>query len=191
MIKKAKAELRKKLRAQLSKQEKRSLQEASSIICNRIISTVSLPENIAIFSAHGSEIHLSALHQLAPDKKFLYPLCHPQGVISYHHVTSTDELVPGKHGILEPDPKIHTEVLHANIHVFFCPGLAFGKDGSRLGHGGGYYDRALAEKSTNHHVLVCAIALDEQVFDSVPSESHDIKMDQIITENGSYHCQTC
>lgn len=191
MIKAAKDKLRKTINTQLATQDHNEINKASATICKRITDTLSPPENIAIFSAHGPEIDLSSLHQLCPDSKLLYPLCQSPGVISYHHVASPSELAIGKYGILEPDPAKHPEVTIPDIDMFFCPGLAFGKDGSRLGHGGGYYDRALAKRSTSREVLICAVALDQQVFDTLPCEDHDIKMHQIITEKQSYHCHTC
>ena len=58
--------------------------------------------------------------------------------------TNIKELTPGMLGILEPDPAKHAEVAISDIDIFLCPGLAFGRDCTRLGHGGGFYDRTLA-----------------------------------------------
>lgn len=191
-----KTQFRKKRRSQLSKVSKAEIQKASLQICDSIVnhnlltSRLTNLQYIATFAAHGAEINLSSLHAIIPEKKLLYPLCHPQGKLSYHHVTSYQELHPGKYGILEPDPRLHTEINISDIELFLCPGLAFGKDGTRLGHGGGYYDRALVQKSAIHIPLICAVALDQQVFDTLPTEDHDIRMDMIVTESGIRHSQT-
>lgn len=83
-------------------------------------------------------------------------------------------------GILEPRPKLHPEIETSQIDVFLCPGLAFGHDGSRLGHGGGYYDRTLE----NFSGKICGIALNAQILETVPHTDHDVIMQHIITETG-------
>jgi len=60
--------------------------------------------------------------------------------------------------------------------------LAFDHNLNRLGYGGGFYDRFLA----NTTALKIAIAYDFQVKESIPSEAHDIKMDFIVTEQRIY-----
>ena len=85
-------------------------------------------------------------------------------------------------GILEPNPKKHAEVAIAEIDYFLCPGLAFGRDRTRLGHGGGFYDRVLLQRSQTATTI--GIALSIQIRDSVPHAEHDIHLDHILTENG-------
>ena len=63
------------------------------------------------------------------------------------------------------------------IELAIIPGVAFDKSGARMGRGKGYYDRLLS--TTN--ALKIGICYDCQLIDSIPQESHDIKMDAIIT----------
>lgn len=84
--------------------------------------------------------------------------------------------VPGRYGILEP--RADAAVLPLNgLEVVFVPGLAFSKDGYRLGRGKGYYDRLLAEIAG----LKCGIAFDFQVGIDLPVEPHDVRLDYIAT----------
>jgi len=66
--------------------------------------------------------------------------------------------------------------------VIVMPLLGFDKRGTRLGYGGGYYDRTLATLS-NRPKLV-GFAYDVQQFDDVPRLAHDIPLDAVVTETG-------
>lgn len=137
-------------------------------------------QTIAVYASHGPEVSLASLASLLPDKRLVYPLCHAPRRLSFHHVTRLSELSAGTLGIPEPNAGLHPEVALADIDLILCPGLCFGLDGSRLGHGGGYYDRALEHYSG----VVCGVALEQQIKPSVPHDDHDILMDWLVTENG-------
>ncbi len=66
--------------------------------------------------------------------------------------------------------------------VVVVPGLAFTSTGDRLGQGGGWYDRFLADIRDDCHVIGVCFA--EQVVDLVPVEGHDIGMDHVVTDHG-------
>jgi 5-formyltetrahydrofolate cyclo-ligase len=68
----------------------------------------------------------------------------------------------------------------SDAQLIVVPALAAGLDGSRLGRGKGYYDRALASATAPRIVAVH----DSEVFDSVPSERHDELMDAICSCSG-------
>lgn len=88
----------------------------------------------------------------------------------------------GAHGIPEPRQP-WTEVAGESLDVVFVPGLMFGRDGSRLGMGGGHFDRFLHEHPTPLRV---ALAFSSQLVDSLPLEGHDQGMDVIVTEEGRH-----
>jgi|TARA_B110000483_G_scaffold241191_1_gene323588 5-formyltetrahydrofolate cyclo-ligase len=179
----SKFELRSKIRSELGSLPQDSIDEASQKTCQHIASSEDFTGKaltIAVYAANGPEISLIDLHQTLPQSRLVYPLCHDGGRLSFHHTSNPTELTPGMLGILEPDPKTHKEVTISEIDLFLCPGLAFGLDGSRLGHGGGYYDRALAQFNGS----IYGIAISLQLTDSVPHEDHDISMHSLITEKG-------
>lgn len=91
---------------------------------------------------------------------------------------SKEELVPDKHGILEPIPNDQTKI-EGNQALIIMPGVAFDEQKNRVGYGGGFYDRYL-EKHPNLKKI--AIAYEFQVMDSVPAEEFDQRLDCIITE---------
>ena len=60
------------------------------------------------------------------------------------------------------------------------PGVAFDMQGYRLGFGKGFYDRALATRSNQGKVV--GLCHHFQLVPHVPHESHDVKMDMVVTE---------
>lgn len=183
---------RKVLSKKLSRLSIADITKNSQRICQKILQSFNYrtTKNIATFAAHGTEPNLTSLHNLLPTQNFLYPLCHPKGILSYHHVTEPDELLIGKYGIREPDPSVHPEIDLYDIDLFLCPGLGFSTNGYRLGHGGGYYDRALEKRNTTRSVDICGIGFHLQLSDELLCEKHDIQMDYLITEKDIFHCQT-
>jgi 5-formyltetrahydrofolate cyclo-ligase len=91
----------------------------------------------------------------------------------------TEQLTPGKYGILEPLSHIKAvETIHTNL--ILVPGRVFGIQGQRIGRGKGYYDRFL-EKT--HQAIRIGIGFESQVITAnIPQFEHDQKMDFILTE---------
>ena len=90
------------------------------------------------------------------------------------------DLVKNSYGIFEPAP---AEIDIAKATAILIPALRVGRDGSRLGRGAGYYDRALANvpaHSTGGPIRICLV-FDDEVDESVPSEPHDALIDLIVT----------
>lgn len=66
--------------------------------------------------------------------------------------------------------------------VLVIPGLAFTKDGCRLGRGKGFYDRYL----TNFTGLKIGVCFECQIYDQLPTNEHDQRLDWLITEKNIY-----
>jgi len=67
--------------------------------------------------------------------------------------------------------------------LILMPLLGFDRDGTRLGYGGGYYDRTLA--SLAKRPMLVGLAFATQEFDEIPRDGHDIPLDAVITEEGA------
>ncbi len=67
--------------------------------------------------------------------------------------------------------------------LMLIPGLAFDKNGFRLGRGRSFYDQYL---SGRNDILKIGVTWSEQVVDQVPVEDHDQRVDEIITEQGRW-----
>ena len=89
------------------------------------------------------------------------------------------DLEPGTYGILEPKKNLVKPYPLQQIGFVIVPGIAFSRDGHRLGRGKGYYDRFL--KLLPSETQKIGIAFDFQLFDSVPANEFDVKVDQVIT----------
>lgn len=100
-----------------------------------------------------------------------------------------DDLQPGYAGIMEPSLDLIPWVQEPSRPVVvLVPGLAFTKEGYRLGYGGGFYDRFAAEhgwlRKSGAHVLKVAPTFGAMVVDQVPMDAHDVVVDVVITEDG-------
>ncbi len=90
-------------------------------------------------------------------------------------------LASGAFGLLEPSgPAL---ALH-EIAAFVIPGIAFSRDGGRIGWGRGYYDATLA--AARPDALRIGLAFDCQLVAEIPREAHDIGVDLVVTETASY-----
>jgi 5-formyltetrahydrofolate cyclo-ligase len=69
--------------------------------------------------------------------------------------------------------------------IILMPLLGFDKHGTRLGYGGGYYDRTLAHLTRRPKLLGFAFA--RQEVDYIPREAHDVPLDAVVTEIGVRH----
>lgn len=93
-------------------------------------------------------------------------------------VHNLSDLKVGAHDILEPNENCDT--LDKNkIDIVVVPLVAFDKKGTRLGYGGGYYDRFLGDLDSCKKI---GIAFSVQELEQIEKEDHDVKLDMIITE---------
>lgn len=90
------------------------------------------------------------------------------------------DLVKNSYGIHEPAA---SDIDISSASAILIPALRVSRDGSRLGRGAGYYDRALANvptHATGGPIRICLV-FDDEVDDLVPSEAHDAPIDVIVT----------
>ncbi|MCL2606470.1 MAG: hypothetical protein FWD93_04240, partial [Coriobacteriia bacterium] len=124
-----------------------------------------------------------------------------KGVLGMHFAM-LEELAPGSFGIPEPNADFPI-AQPKDIVVMLVPGVAFDRQGNRLGYGKGYYDRYLSaqylstqqvpkqhfsnQNLTAHspaipkRPVLIGISFDKTLYGQIPSEVHDIKMDYIVT----------
>lgn len=110
--------------------------------------------------------------------RIAYPCIEAPGVLGLHFVDHELDLVPGPFGLSQPSEHA-PRAPHALIDAILVPGVAFDEHGSRLGYGGGYYDRLLPQCRPD--CIRIGIAFDEQVLGHIPAEEHDQRVDVIIT----------
>ena len=89
------------------------------------------------------------------------------------------DLAPGAFGILEPQA---TQVVEpAAIDLVLVPARGFDRQGNRLGRGGGYYDRYMAQPT--FRAVRCGIAFAAQLLDPLPPDPHDLPIHLLVTEH--------
>lgn len=84
-------------------------------------------------------------------------------------------VAPGYAGI--PEPAADEPVASDETALVLMPGLAFDPQGHRIGYGGGFYDRFLAQEP-NHPTLALCYAF--QMLDELEMEAFDIPVDQVL-----------
>ncbi len=87
-------------------------------------------------------------------------------------------LTAGVWGIREPTP----EAAEVEPDILLVPLLAFDRTGHRLGYGGGYYDRTIAELRARKPVVAVGLAFAAQEVPEVPATPRDARLDLVLTE---------
>ncbi|MEM1211246.1 MAG: 5-formyltetrahydrofolate cyclo-ligase [Planctomycetota bacterium] len=98
-------------------------------------------------------------------------------------ITNLNALEPGPHHTLQPPEATYNP--RPTPYALLLPALAVTPAGDRLGQGGGYYDRFLAQ---DLHATATALVYDAQVTDQLPSEPHDRRIARIITPTRTLVC---
>ena len=99
--------------------------------------------------------------------------------------TTNSHLEKNRYGIDEPVVSEYDLLSVEELDLVFVPLVAFDKTAGRLGMGGGYYDRALAQLMERKPTLV-GLAFAFQNVTVVPMERHDICLDMVLTELQCY-----
>ena len=134
-------------------------------------------KSVFVFISYKSEVDTRGIIEdiLADGKKLLVPLVKGSEMIAVE-VKGIDDLEPNKMGILEP--KYGDEVTDVDLTI--TPGLAFDKNGFRLGYGGGYYDKFFAKVDT----IRMGIGYSDQYVESIVHEDYDKALEYLLTEEG-------
>ena len=189
-----KGEFRKQVKNLLNS-SKELFPQASEKICNKLLTSDLYKSSSIILSymALDDEVNLSILMEqaLKDGKKVYIPRIIPNSSqMDFYEKTALSDV--NIYGIQEPEKnaqKLEIKKYDDEI-LILTPGRAFSKNGGRLGRGKGYYDTYLARlKGKNAgNLKVIGIAFDLQVFNELPLEKHDEKMDYLVTEKGIIWC---
>jgi 5-formyltetrahydrofolate cyclo-ligase len=177
------------LRARILRDRDATPAEVRATASASIAATLSMREEFAssktvlLTLPFGSEWDTRALLEaaLARAKTVALPRVNlATGMLDICAITRLEhDAAPGYRGI--PEPGAHCELLDvASIDWVLVPGVAFDRDGHRIGYGGGYYDRLLPLLRADAHRVAGAFEL--QLVDRVPAASHDVALDAVVTE---------
>jgi 5-formyltetrahydrofolate cyclo-ligase len=138
---------------------------------------------VLCYASFRSEVETAGIirESLASGKRVALPKVDSERRrLELYEVKDVSELSPGYMGIPEPSLTGERYIGIEGIDVVIMPGAGFDLSGNRLGYGGGYYDILLAESVKETPKI--ALAYEEQIVESVPSEEHDVKVDVIVTD---------
>jgi 5-formyltetrahydrofolate cyclo-ligase len=144
------------------------------------------PKTIAAYVPSGSEpggTDLPGLLRdaLPPGGRLLLPVLLPDNDLDWAEYTGT--LTPAPRGLHEPTGPRLGVTAHLAAELILVPALAVGRDGVRMGRGGGSYDRALSRLPAPGPMVV-ALLHEHEALESVPSEPHDRPVHGILTPAG-------
>lgn len=109
------------------------------------------------------------------------PSCRDDKLLDWRLTTST-ATIPGKYGIPEALADAESPLIANSFDLLLVPACAVSTDGTRLGWGGGFYDRTLG--SMEQLPPTYAVVYDNEVFNSLPRAEHDIPISGAITQSG-------
>jgi 5-formyltetrahydrofolate cyclo-ligase len=140
-------------------------------------------KTIVFYASFRSEVGTQTLMEesLVREKRVVLPKVNREGhTLILFEVKNIEELTAGYMGIPEP-PQIDERLIGIDdADLVVVPGAGFDCAGNRLGYGAGYYDSLLSQRTKT--IPVIALAYEEQIVDSIPAETHDVKVDMIVTD---------
>ncbi len=151
---------------------------------------LSLPEwqsaqNVFCYAPYGWEINTFPLMETAllQGKTLCLPYLSLEGKMEAKQIVALAQLVKGRYNIYAP-PKTNPTLAPEKLSLAIVPGVAFEINGLlRLGRGGGYYDRYLAETAALRIGVSRSCQLTEN---KINMQEHDLTMDLLITKNDIY-----
>lgn len=162
-------------------------QQAATALVKRVLGqpTLMAQQHVALYLSNDGEINTAPLIQalLAAGKNLYLPVLHPfaSGYLLFQHYQAQTPLQPNRFGIAEPVLNCAEVKPVPELEVIFTPLVAFDSQGQRLGMGGGFYDRTLAQLPVNHTTAIVGLAHSCQQVAAVPVEPWDQPLDAIVT----------
>ena len=166
-------------------EKKRALSEAqieqrSAVLADRLFETAQYRDCRSLYAylSFNQEVRTDPIirRAWADGKRVAVPKVIGKEMV-FIWLTSFDQLGPGYYGITEPIE--NGPVADDPAALVLMPGLAFDPEGHRVGYGGGFYDRFLADEPDHPLMALC---YDFQLLDRLEVESHDIPVELVITD---------
>lgn len=185
-----KADLRKRLTALRDGMPVQDRLRASNAITHQLLALrrYRAARSVLAYMSFGSEFATGEFirHALADSKTLALPrIERTRNRLELFTVRDPDtELTEGPWGIREPRPEVCEPVAISAIDFVLVPGLGFTARGDRLGYGGGYYDRLLANIGPTTALIAAAFSI--QIVETMPVTASDLPVQMVITEAGIF-----
>ena len=181
-----KLQLRRELRQHRNNLSNAIQRTAAQALVNSVTQVPIWPtsQRIALYLAADGEIDTGAIQNLSRDqhKQLFLPVISDDRLLRFAYWDTDATLVPNRYNILEP-PAEARDCPVSDLDIVFLPVVGWDRRGGRLGMGGGYYDRTLANISGP---LLVGLAHDGQQVDDIPRESWDVALDYVATDTDLY-----
>lgn len=170
--------LRRRLRVLKQAMTPAEIAEKSNALCTMVLSS---PEFQAAKTIYGylpfnQEVNTLPLLEaaLAMGKQVALPKCYGSEM-RFIHISDLSRVQASAFGA--PEPAADAPIARDQQALVIVPGLAFDRQGHRIGYGGGYYDRFLAAEPDHPTIALC---YDFQLLDSLDPEPHDIPVHAVF-----------
>jgi 5-formyltetrahydrofolate cyclo-ligase len=184
-----KVSLRRRLAAQRRALSAVTIRQQSAAIAEHVmdLSAFRASQTLMAYLALAQEVQTWPLIEAARQqhKRIVVPVVARDTLVAVELPQDEAQLQPGRYGILEPCCK-QAIVPSEEIDFVLVPGLAFDRQGGRVGFGRGYYDRFLCQLPAP--ARFCGLAFSIQIVACVPRRPYDICMHYVATEEGIICC---
>jgi 5-formyltetrahydrofolate cyclo-ligase len=200
MVQESKKELRREMKLVLSNLDKRWQAAAHVELCEQL--TKFIAGLFGTASGHvlawvpffSGEVDLTPFIADALRHHTVYlPLIKANGLMTFAHIEEDWALsmAPGPRGVPQPPESSDdfAKLYDGRPLVAVVPGIAFDKEGRRLGRGAGHYDRFFAQPELQDAVRI-GVCWSMQVISEVPNDHHDMRMDFVCHERGIMQIQS-
>ena len=184
-IERQKADIRQQMRELLHGQSASERQKKSDLILRKVSQVITLKKGVSImfYVSLLEEVDTLPLLKTALESGCVVNVPYVDrknnSLISVSIQNPETDLEQGSYGILEPKKNLVSHFDVNQLETVLVPGIAFDRNGRRLGRGKGYYDRFL--RSLPKKVKTIGLAFDFQILDSIPVNESDIAVQQLIT----------
>lgn len=170
--------LRKLIRAQKREMTRDMVEQASSDLARQFLATDAYQNANTIYGylPYNQEVRtVPILEQALKDgKKVAVPKVYGD-TMRFIYLDDLSQVAPSDMGI--PEPVADEPVAADQTALVLMPGLAFDKKGNRMGYGGGFYDKFLAEEPDHPTVALC---YGFQMVDAIPTDDYDIPVNLVL-----------
>jgi len=185
----SKSELRARLRERRRSLDLQTQTAAALAVCEQISTSSHWPEarRIALYMANDNEVDTVPLaaHCRDAGKLLFLPVMQKDKTLRFAAWDPQTPLLRNSYGIGEP-PATAERVAAADLDIIVLPLVGWDRRGTRLGMGGGYYDRSLAGVSGP---VLAGLAYSMQEIADLPRDQWDIPLDIVVTEDCVHCCR--
>jgi 5-formyltetrahydrofolate cyclo-ligase len=183
----SKVELRKLIKRKVQQLDEKSKADKSRIISKQLASFLLdhnyIHRKIGGFFPLDDEVNWLLENPIPEEVNLSFPLMTSENQMVFKTCKVEDLEVKKAFGRAFREPS--SQCSEVNPEVILVPGLAFDRQGNRLGRGKGFYDKFLEgdlEVSTDMDRIKIGICFHDQLVNEVPVDSNDVPVDFILTD---------